>query len=524
MTSDVPIETSLELDSSQVQELARYAVRDVLINTPSYRELSVEDRKMLAGQMVSICETAIGLMQQEQQSEKQLLSTQTSVYEDDNPSFSGEVLAVAQEESSEFSGAAARRVADTTRQILNAVSFPRFVTELINGVFKAITDSNVQQMNAFVELIGNVASTLDGFAETNMSPQGAREWLVERFPGSFELTGSQNKALDEFEEADDEASDEQVQIRLRPSGQYPSDEALRSALVLEPEDAIPKGEPESFLVPLVQRQLARNRQQMLATMVQMGLQRIVIDSGRLNASMQFHIDTRSVAAEDRGERFDFNHSSSVAGSFGVGPWGASAAMTNTIGYVSTSQVQTTEELNTELDLNSSVELNFHTDYLPLNRLASNNQQQRIQGNTINPTEEERIKARNKLQIQRSKDDQKRREKLQESLKPNSSSKTRASAGTKKKTNTQNPTQENKTNSSKQPNSNKTSQKTNTNKEKAPKNTSQKGGAASKPSGATNQANKKQASGSPQTTPSSSQKNKASGAIKGNSSPSSSGKS
>ena len=46
-------------------------------------------------------------------------------------------LARAQSAGSEFSGVAASRVAGTTRDILNAVSFPRFVTELINGVFKA---------------------------------------------------------------------------------------------------------------------------------------------------------------------------------------------------------------------------------------------------------------------------------------------------------------------------------------------------------------------------------------------------
>jgi hypothetical protein len=33
-----------------------------------------------------------------------------------------------------------------------AVSFPRFVTDLINGVFKDMLSSSTQQMNAYVEL------------------------------------------------------------------------------------------------------------------------------------------------------------------------------------------------------------------------------------------------------------------------------------------------------------------------------------------------------------------------------------
>ncbi|MFP3534537.1 hypothetical protein SB763_34870, partial [Burkholderia sp. SIMBA_042] len=73
-------------------------------------------------------------------------------------------LAVAQNAGSDYSGTAIDRVAGTTRALLDAVSFPRFVTELITGVFKAMNDSNQQQLTAFVDLIRNVAQTTEGFA------------------------------------------------------------------------------------------------------------------------------------------------------------------------------------------------------------------------------------------------------------------------------------------------------------------------------------------------------------------------
>lgn len=140
-------------------------------------------------------------------------------------------------------------------------------------------------------------------------------------------------------------------------------------------------------VPLARRQIARQRQQMLATMVMLGMQRIVIDSGRINASMRFHIDTRSAASEDRGSELGIKNRVKAAGSFGVGPWGASAEVENTISYVSTQRSQNTEEINTDLELNSSVELVFKTDYLPLERLAGGPQIERIKGNTLNPEAE-----------------------------------------------------------------------------------------------------------------------------------------
>jgi hypothetical protein len=130
----------------------------------------------------------------------------------------------------------------------------------------------------------------------------------------------------------------------------------------------------------------------VASMVMLGMQRIVIESGRLNAAMRFHIDTRSAAAADEGSRFDEQNRVDASVGFKVGPWGIDAKMTNTIGYVSTERTQTTEATNTELDLNSSVELYFKTDYLPLDRLAGPGQVDRIKVNTLNPDAEDRAAA------------------------------------------------------------------------------------------------------------------------------------
>jgi hypothetical protein len=167
----------------------------------------------------------------------------------------------------------------------------------------------------------------------------------------------------------------------------PTEAALRTALGITPGESMPTGDPETILVPFARRALARQRQQMLASMVMLGMQRIVVDSGRLNASMRFHIDTRSAAAAEDASRFDFENKVEGKGSFGVGPWGVEAKMTNTIGYVSTQKNQSREEMNTDLDLNSSVELYFKTDYVPLDRLAGQGQVDRIKVNTLNPDAE-----------------------------------------------------------------------------------------------------------------------------------------
>lgn len=365
--------------------IVRQTVRDILHCCPAFSELDPPKRKELAQAMVKVCNTAAMLIVEEIDS--------ANAAKEFHVAAKPKVLAVAQSAGSEFSGVSASRVAGTTQAILNAVSFPRFVTDLINGVFKAMTDSNTQQMNSYVELLNSVAASTEGFADANYGPERARQWLVDSFPGSFEM-----EAVDP--DADPEERQER-RVQLRAGASMPTEAALKTALNLGTSDSVPSGNPEQ-LVPLVRNNLAKTRQQMLASMVLLGMQRIVIESGRITASMRFHIDTRSAAQGDQGSTFDTRNTLTGSGSFGVGAWGASASMSSTIGYVSTQKTTTTEEMNTDLDLNSSVEINFKTDYVPLNRLAGDNQAAKIRENSRNPEAEtakaaeearkERIKA------------------------------------------------------------------------------------------------------------------------------------
>ena len=63
------------------------------------------------------------------------------------------------------------------------------------------------------------------------------------------------------------------------------------------------------------------RQEMLASMVMLGMQRIVIDSGKINAAMRFHIDTRSAAKADEGSRFELQNKINAEAHGGIGIWG-----------------------------------------------------------------------------------------------------------------------------------------------------------------------------------------------------------
>jgi hypothetical protein len=388
--------------------VVRKTVRALLLSSPAYHALDRDGREQLARSMVRVCHAAAALIREEAESDNLVRQSRSL-----DSTRGSRTLAIAQAAGDSFSGVSASRVAGMTQAILNAVSFPRFVTDLINGVFKAMIDSSMQQMNSYVELLNNVAASTEGFADANLGPDPARAWLVEHFPDSFELNRSSGDG------GNDSGSDgpPQTTIRLKDGASMPSAEALKVGLGLDSSESVPTGDPEATLVPLARRRLAKMRQQMLSTMVMLGLQRIVVESGRITAAMRFHIDTRSAAQDDRGNTFDFRNQINAAGSFGIGAWGASAAISNTIGYVSTQRTQTTEEMNTDLDLNSSVEINFKSDYLPLNRLASSDQVGRIRSNSLNPEAEAAKAAEEARDARAAAGDQARRASLDRILTP-----------------------------------------------------------------------------------------------------------
>ena len=381
----------------------RVAVRDVLERTPGYRALPPPQRQSLAQAMVKVSTLAAELIAEEGQAEGEIERRDTA-----RPAVP---LATAQSAQPDF-GESANRIAGITKNVLNAVSFPRFVTDLINGVFKAMLDANAQQMNQYVQLLNAVSASAEGFERTQFGLVQVRQWVADHFPESIEYDAPDPEDLPKpGEKVDPEDMEEfdNIKLRLRGGASMPGEAEIRATLGVPPEESIDASNPEK-LVPFARRYLARQRQQQLATMVMMGMQRIVIDSGRINASMRFHIDTRSAASEDKGNEFGMKNRVKAGGSFGVGPWGASAEVENTVSYVSTERTQRTEEINTDLELNSSVELNFHTDYLPLNQMAAQAQADRIRNSTLNPSAAipDPSAARNaRLQMQQQSEQQRR---------------------------------------------------------------------------------------------------------------------
>jgi hypothetical protein len=345
----------------ELKRLSDAQVSALVSAAPAAAELSATDRARLEDRLKRIAGHAAALALEDWQQSEAL--GQRPVVRTTERLHRKSPVARAQSRG-DFRDQATSRVGDVTRSTLNAISFPEFVSDLIKGTFSSILDATTTQMDAYMKLLEQVSQTVEQFENENISDAQAHQWLAQQYPRH---------------------------IRLEPSDRgpvaVPTDEAdgvpdgLQGTLMLpDPVTSIDESTIEERLLPAARRKLATSRLQMLSSLVMMGLQRIVINHGRIRATMGFQIDASDTARREDASLLDT--SVAASGSFGMGPW--SASVSTSVTYVRSTRSDSNAELNVQADLTGEVDLTFSTDYLPLNRMATNERIERIRNNTPNP--------------------------------------------------------------------------------------------------------------------------------------------
>ena len=272
----------------------------------------------------------------------------------------------------EFDPRASSQAAKFTRDTLNAIAFPTFVADLIKGTFQAIVDASIQQMEAYATLLANVAKTVDQFMADNISDNNARDFLAQSYPGHFRV----------------DTQDGAPRIRIRDTAENLPKPDFKSQFNLPEDVSLDDDAVEQTLVPAARRQLAQQRHSLLSTMMLMGINRIVITNGRINAKMGFRIDTKDTGTAQTASDFDFKNETSSGsagfmGGFG-GIAGGYAHTRNTVAYVSSTKKDSSDEIDLHADLTGEVDLKFKSDYFPMERFAKPEMIALIQGHTPNP--------------------------------------------------------------------------------------------------------------------------------------------
>lgn len=305
-----------------------------------------------------------------------------------------------------FQAGAAREGAEVAGLFLQKVNFVQFVGGLIQGVFSAIVDSSIKQMEAYSQMVAQVAKSLERFREDNVTPNQGRDHMAEMFPDLLEI------GIDEFSETPEprlklrDGVDESAALnRVNRSLDF-QDGQLKS-MDLSDETA------ELALVTAARTQLARQRQQLLASLVLMGINRIVVTDGRIQAKIMYDFQARDsmrkqrsataydyatqggrVATTWEGEgKYDTGSTYGGQGRYeqGKGDYEYNADYYSKGEYkysqkpivtaMSTATEASDSALQTRAQLAGNVEVNFKSDYLPLEKMATPGMIAAIQGHS-----------------------------------------------------------------------------------------------------------------------------------------------
>jgi hypothetical protein len=249
----------------------------------------------------------------------------------------------------QFKASAVREGVDAFRDMVKAVDFPKFVASLVQGVFRAIVDASIQQMQAFSELLSAAGKTVDQFAGDNISDGMARDFIANQNPKAVSIDPSNG--------------------RLRANGEDGGDIGQNFGVDSVDFD---DDESEKGLVLAAKTQMARSKQQMLATMVLMGINRIVVTNGNINAKVVFDMRASDEAKRRRKSQMaskESDHEESQTGWFTnlVGGYDVSHDHETT---VSSSVDETSEsKAAVKAQLTGDVRLAFKSETFPLERMV-----------------------------------------------------------------------------------------------------------------------------------------------------------
>ena len=336
--------------------VVRDEVQNLLDRAPAYRALDPAARAALLEHMVTIgsyladpnahratsralAEEATGPQQ------KQGAADRTMQRLADKPGSVG----------AEFSAGAVHHATDEFARLVNTVNFPDFVSGLVKGVFQAVVDASIQQMQAYAELLAASAKSVQQFADDHISDAQARDHLVSRFPSKFSI---------------DTTGDGPAKLASRDGGEVDLAGAFGTRDAVDVSDS----EAEQALVNQAKLDMARSRQQTMATMVLMGINRIVVTNGQINAKVIFDVQANDAAARHATAAMHDQRSDSTTafggGSF-AGLFGGGFVSSTSHDTMVKSAIDDTSESKAQMkaQLSGDVHLAFKSDVFPLEKMV-----------------------------------------------------------------------------------------------------------------------------------------------------------
>jgi hypothetical protein len=245
------------------------------------------------------------------------------------------------------------QLGDIAQDFVQAVDFPKFVRDLLKGVFDANLDVTIKQMETYGNLLKLATSTVARFIN-QIDNTAAFGYLAENKPDDFSIDFSD---LDEDKTPDN------------PQGMVLTD---KEGNKLDLGDNEVKAKIMEAKIAMAKEQRA-----LLREMILMGITRLVVEKGNVKAGVIFDfkatekIDLRDKAAvkEARSAGGSISASGGLLGSIFGGPRGGHS-WSHQEATITVSSAKGQQDTSLAAKLTGSVDITFRSDFFALDNFAT----------------------------------------------------------------------------------------------------------------------------------------------------------
>jgi hypothetical protein len=220
-------------------------------------------------------------------------------------------------------------------------------------------------MQEFAKFLESVVKSVDQFAREETDPDEARDYVAGKFPNALERK---------------QGSDGASRLAYKPDLDDKDMPDFQSLFGLSEKPDLEDAEGEEKLVHAGRLEMAKQRQQLLATMVLLGINRIVVTDGEIRASVMFDVksedtahadDRRTNTTEDSTREFEAQSESkrSFWGTSGSSKYKSKLHTKVSTDFSSTGS-SSDSRLESHAKLTGNVLVKFKSETFPLERMAS----------------------------------------------------------------------------------------------------------------------------------------------------------
>lgn len=325
------------LNLREITDLARAQAREVLRRTPSFQQLSRDEQAVMYRRLVE--ERARELARQQGDPLARELAAP-------KPPKASDLINDARHTNSRIDQAG-----ELAGDFVESVDFPKFVRDLLKGVFDANLEVTLKQMESYQTLLKTATQSVSKFVNA-IDDTASFGYLAENNSDEFGLSFSDS-------EKDESGQPKQVLVDKAGNPVDLGDNAVK-AKIMEAKIA-----------------MAKEQRALLRETILMGITRLVVQKGVVKASVVFDIKAgEKIQKQDKAAMKKSKSSgSSISGSGGLlgalfgGPSGGHTS-SNRETQISISSAKSVAQTDLAAKIMGSVEIIFASDYFKLDNFAS----------------------------------------------------------------------------------------------------------------------------------------------------------